>query len=389
MSDTSCADVVIVGGGLMGCAAAFFLRRRGRSVILLERDLVGQHASGVNFGNVRRQGRSLNQLELANRSRALWARLPALIGEDLEFLPSGHLRVCYRYEEVDALEAYANAPEAREIGLEVLTGSALRRRFPYLGEAVAGGTYAPFDGHANPRLAAPAFARAAKRQGVSIHERTEVAHVEKCGDFRVTTVDGRQFRAPSLLITAGAWGDRLAAQFGEAVPLTQQAPQMAVTEPVPYGLPTVLGVYTQVVEEGIYLRQIPRGNVIIGGGHRATPDMQRNLAHVDPRNTLNQLAQLRRLIPALGRLHIIRTWSGIEGYLPDAQPILGPSRRVDGLFYAFGFSGAGFQLGPGVGEVLAELITTGSTTTDLSSFSIGRFVSETVPFEDVAARPEE
>jgi sarcosine oxidase subunit beta len=83
------ADVVIVGGGFMGAAAAFFLRRRGRSVILLEQGLVGQQASGVNFGNVRRQGRFLPQLPLANRSREIWGRLKELIGEDAEFLPTG------------------------------------------------------------------------------------------------------------------------------------------------------------------------------------------------------------------------------------------------------------------------------------------------------------
>src|SRR5437867_7294642 len=89
------ADVIIVGGGIMGASAAFFLRQRGRSVILLERGLVGQQASGVNFGNVRRQGRPLFQLPLANRARDIWGRLPALLGEDCEFVPAGHMRVFY------------------------------------------------------------------------------------------------------------------------------------------------------------------------------------------------------------------------------------------------------------------------------------------------------
>src|SRR6202011_4258166 len=94
------ADVIIVGGGIMGTSAALFLRRHGKSVILLERGLIGQQASGVNFGNVRRQGRFLPQLPLANRSRAIWGRLNELLGEDAEFLPSGHIRVCYRPEQI-------------------------------------------------------------------------------------------------------------------------------------------------------------------------------------------------------------------------------------------------------------------------------------------------
>jgi sarcosine oxidase subunit beta len=91
---TAQSDVLIIGGGLMGAAAAFFLRQRGKSVTLLERDQIGQYASGVNFGNVRRQGRFLGQLALANRSFALWKRLPQLIDDDLEFIASGHMRVC-------------------------------------------------------------------------------------------------------------------------------------------------------------------------------------------------------------------------------------------------------------------------------------------------------
>ena len=370
------ADVVIVGGGIMGSAAAFFLRRRGQSVILLERDQIGQYASGVNFGNVRRQGRYLGQLELANRSYELWKRLPELIDDDLEFIASGHLRVCYREDEIAELQAYADAPEAKQLDLKIFRGDELHKRFPFLGPDVKGGSYAPHDGHANPRLAAPAFARAARRLGARIEERTEVAEVQKVGgEFSISTTDGRQFSAERLLITAGAWGQKLSAQFGEPVPLDTLGPQMAVTEPVPYALPTVIGVYTKIPEEMIYFRQIPRGNIVIGGGYRSKPDMLLRRAQVEPRSILNQFEQMRRLLPGVGNLNIIRVWSGIEGYLPDSLPVMGPSGTVDGLFYAFGFSGHGFQLGPGVGDVMAELISTGSTSTSISPFSINRFAS--------------
>ncbi|CAI8753139.1 NAD(P)/FAD-dependent oxidoreductase [Pseudomonas chlororaphis] len=372
------SDVLIVGGGLMGSAAAFFLRQRGQSVTLLERDQIGQYASGVNFGNVRRQGRYLGQLELANRSWALWKRLPELIDDDLEFIASGHMRVCYREDEIAELEAYAAAPEARQLDLKIYRGRELHERFPFLGPDVKGGSYAPHDGHANPRLAAPAFARAAVRAGARIEERTEVAEVQKVGGgFLVGTTDGRQFSAERLLITAGAWGQKLSEQFGEPVPLDTNGPQMAVTEPVPYALPTVIGVYTKIPEEVIYFRQIPRGNIIIGGGYRSKPDMLTRRAQVEPRSILNQIQQMRRLLPGVGNLNIIRVWSGIEGYLPDSLPIMGPSGQVDGLYYAFGFCGHGFQLGPGVGDVMAELIATGSTSTPIEPFSIRRFAGTT------------
>lgn len=370
------ADVIVVGGGVMGAATAFFLRQRGRSVILLERGLVGQQASGTNFGNVRRQGRYIAQLPLANRSRAIWGRLPELIGEDVEFLPTGHLRVGYRAEHVGAMESYAEEAAPYGLDLELLSANMLRERFPFLGPEAIAGSYAPHDGHANPRLAAPAFARAAVRAGAVVVEGAEVLEIQKSGeDFRVETADGRVWRAPAVQISAGAWGSRLSARFGEPVPATAKGPQMAVTEPVPYGLTPVLGVSSKDVREVIYLRQIPRGNVILGGTGHGPVDLDTIRAKVDPAVTLHQFTQLRRIVPALAALRIIRVWSGIEGYLADDLPVMGPSVKMPGLFYAFGFCGAGFQLGPGVGDVMAELIDTGATTTPIGAFGIGRFAA--------------
>ncbi len=367
------ADVVIVGGGLMGAATAFFLRRRGRSVILLERDLIGQHASGTNFGNVRRQGRFLPQLPLANRSREIWGRLPELLGEDAEFLPSGHVRVCFRAEEVGALEAHARDVRDYGLELEILSGNALRARFPFLSTAAIAGSHSPTDGHANPRLAAPAFGRAARRAGAVVQENTEVLAIEKSGeDFLVETPAGR-FRAPVVQISAGAWGGLLSARWGEPVPLVVRGPQMAVTEPMPYALEPVVGVFSAVAEEGIYLRQVRRGNIVFGGGLRGPAFADIRRAYVDPANTLRQLPHLRRVVPALAALRVIRTWSGIEGYIDDDIPVMGPSAKVPGLFYAFGFCGHGFQLGPGVGDVMAELIDTGTTITPIDPFHVARF----------------
>ena len=381
------SDVIVVGGGIMGASAAFFLRQRGCSVSLIERGLVGQQASGTNFGNVRRQGRALVQLPLANRAIEIWRGMKELLGEDVEYLQSGHLRVCYRDrpELAEKLQEYAH--EARPLGLdlEMLSGTALRSRFPFLGPDVLAGSYSPHDGHANPRLVAPAFARAAKRAGAGVFENTRVVNAEKDGeDFRVTSEDGRIFRAPVLLITAGAWTDSLSAQFGEPVRIVSRGPTMSVTEPVPYSIGPAVGVFTPVEQETVYFRQIPRGNVIIGGSFRgpAYPDLCR--AYVKPENTLSQLKQIRRLAPALQRLNIIRVWSGIEGYLPDSMPIIGPSQHTSGLHYAFGFSGAGFQLGPGVGDVMAELIATGATSTPIDAYRIERFAT-TQPLQQQSA----
>ncbi|MBI1385072.1 MAG: FAD-dependent oxidoreductase [Rhizobiales bacterium] len=368
------ADVMIVGGGLMGAATAFFLARRGRSVLLLEQGMIGQQASGVNFGNVRRQGRFLPQLPLANRSREIWGRLPSLIGEDAEFLASGHIRICYNRESLGVLEQYAEDARPYGLDLELMSANALRSRFPFLTSEAIAGSYSPHDGHANPRLAAPAFARAAVRAGAHVLEATEVAEIQKVGeDFEAVATDGRIFRAPVAMISAGAWAGRLSARFGEPVDLVARGPQMAVTEPLPYRIEPVIGVCTKVTEEGLYLRQVKRGSIVFGGGDRGPADPGTRRAYALPERLESQVRQIRRIVPALANAHIIRTWSGIEGYLPDDIPIMGPSARVSGLYYAFGFCGHGFQLGPGVGDVMAELIDRGETTTPIEPFSISRF----------------
>ena len=370
------SDVVIIGGGIMGSSAALFLSRRGRSVTLLESGLIGQQASGTNFGNTRRQGRPLDQLPLANRASDIWQRSKELLGSDIKYLESGHLRICYRDrpETAAAFEQYALDAKHCGLELETFSGAMLRKRFPFLGGDVLAGSYSARDGHANPRLVSPAFGRAAVREGARVFENTPVISVEKCGeDFRILSEEGQLFRAPVLLIAAGAWSDTLAAKFGDSIPLTSFAPTMSVTEPVTYSILPSVGVTTSKKIEDVYFRQIPRGNVIIGGSTRAPayPDIRR--AYVEPQNTLNQLQQIRRLAPALARLKIIRVWSGVEGDLPDSQPILGPSDHVSGLYYAFGFSGAGFQIGPGVGDMLAELIDTGTTDISLDPYRISRF----------------
>lgn len=374
MSETARTDVIVIGGGIMGAATAFFLRKRGLSVALIERGLIGQQASGTNFGNVRRQGRYLRQLPLANRSRQIWGKLDELLGEDVEFLATGHIRVTYNDETIAHFEEYAR--EARHYGLdlEIISGNALRDRFPFIGPEVRAGSYSPRDGHANPRLVAPAFGRAAKRAGAAVFENTEIVVVEKdSGEFRVEAADGRVFRSPQLMISAGAWANRLATQFGEPVPLVTHGPQMAVTEPLPYAIQPVLGVSTVIPHEGVYLRQVKRGNIVFGGGNRGPASADTSRAYVQPENTLSQFTQISRVVPALNRLSIIRVWSGVESYLPDDIPIMGPSAKVSGLHYAFGFCGHGFQLGPGVGDVMAELIATGRTETPIDPFAISRF----------------
>lgn len=367
-------DVIVLGGGLMGTASAYFLARRSARVTLIERNRIGTGATVASFGNIRRTGRHLSQLPLAHRSLRLWNEAEKMLGRDVEFRATGHIRLIFDDGSLADMRAYAEAARAWGLYLEELTSRDIHARFPGLGPGAIAASFSPHDGSGNPRLIAPAFADAARRLGVEIVEGAEVAAIRHTGpDFLVTTSKG-SFTAECLLNTAGAWGARIAAQFGEEVPLDARGPQMGVTEPLPYRVLPVVGIWTRDKDHGAYLRQVERGNIVFGGAaERVTVDLDPGHAVADPTRLSTQLRAAARLLPAIAQVAVIRTWSGCEGYVRDMLPVMGRSMKTPGLFHAFGFSGHGFQLGPGVGDAMAELIATGCCETPLDDFRIDRF----------------
>lgn len=381
------ADVVVVGGGLIGAWTAFFLARRGRKVVLIEKGVVGAQSSGTNFGNLRLQGRFPGQYPLSLRSQALWEDIENLIGDRCEFHQSGHLYIAFNAAEREKLEAYAAVSESYGLTIEHLGPADLTRRYPWLSTRAVAATFSPRDATANPRLVTPAVARAAKALGVEILEHCTATHARRDGaGFIVETADGRSFGSDHLVNSAGAWAGEIAEMFGESAPLFPAGPPQFVTEPFPYFLfPSV-----QAVDGTVIFRQIPRGNIILAGYPRTAADPIRNRAPVPPSKTLAAMRHLAAVVPALRHCHVIRVWSGIEGYLPDMIPVIGPSATTEGLFHAFGFCGHGFQIGPGVGLCLSEMICDGRTETPLEPFSIARFrgtVAEDEKFRREFDRP--
>lgn len=358
--------VIVLGGGLMGTATAFFLARRGIAVTLIDKGRIGAGATVASFGNIRRSGRYLPQMPLAHRSLALWNDLERLLGRDVEFRATGHLRLIFEPEGLDLMRRFA--ADARPWGLELeeLTPHEIHRRFPGLGPDAIGASFSPQDGSANPRLIAPAFADAAAALGTVIVDQAEIYSID---DFTVRTSRGT-FTADAMVNCAGAEGAAIAARFGEPVPIAVLGPQMGVTEPLPHRILPVVGVWSAA--HGAYLRQVERGNVVFGGASERTP-VADGRAHIDPARLPAQLREVVRLVPALRDVAVIRQWSGAEGYVADGLPVMGASGTTPGLFHAFGFCGHGFQLGPGVGDAMAELVATGRCSTPLEPFSIARF----------------
>lgn len=367
-------EAIILGGGLMGTASAFFLARRGVRVTLIERGHIGAGATVASFGNIRRSGRALSQLPLARRSLDLWNRAEALLGRDVEFRATGHLRLIFDAEGLADMRQFADSARPHGLALQTLEPDEIRRRFPGLGPEAIAASFSPEDGSANPRLVAPAFAAAAASAGAQLVEQASVERISRTAQgFTVSTTRG-SFGAEVLLNCAGAQGTAIAAQFNEPVPLEQYGPQMGVTEPLPHRILPVVGVWSRA--HGAYLRQVERGNVVFGGAVARVPvDLATGFARADPARLPAQLAAVVRLVPALRDVAVIRQWSGCEGYVADGLPVMGPSSTTPGLFHAFGFCGHGFQIGPGVGDAMAELIATGACETPIEAFAPGRFAA--------------
>jgi sarcosine oxidase, subunit beta len=368
------ADVAVIGGGLVGSSAALRLRTMGFSVVLLDKGFCGAQASGVNYGGVRRQGRPPEQLPLSQRSHAIWPHLKALIGIDGEFLRSGHLKLARTGADMSTLEAYATHFACFGLDLELIGHNQLRERFGITGNVV-GGSFCPGDGHANPRLVASGFAAAARCAGVKVLENTPVTGAVRNGDGFTLEAGEVMLKAPVVINSAGAWADAFARDFGEPVPLQRTYPSMVVTEP----LDPFLGVNIGMEGGGIYARQVARGNVIVGG-ERAQPLTDPDYSRPRSDGVLAIMRRASDLFSGLRHAHAIRFWSGTEATMPDNNPVIGPSSTTSGLIHAFGFSGAGFQIAPGVGDVLAELVRDGKTSTPIEAFSIRRF-------KNVAATP--
>jgi sarcosine oxidase subunit beta len=362
-------DVAIIGGGLMGTSAALELRRQQRSVVVLEQGWCGAQASGVNYGGVRRQGRAACQLPLSQRAHAIWRRLEQTIGSDGEYIASGHLKLARGDADMQELIAYREMAAAYGLELELLESGDLRRRYPWIGDKAYGASLCAEDGHANPRLIAAAFARAAEQAGARLLQQSAVLECSFDGNYFVLINSrGERVRSRFLLNCSGAWGKEIAERFGETVAEQAVYPNMCVTEP----LPPLMNLSLGVVGGAFYARQVERGNVVLGGG-RGIGNLALDATRPRASSSFKALAALTEMVPALRHALVIRTWSGVEGETPDHQPVIGASATTPGLLHAFGFSGAGFQLAPAVGEVLAELVTKGESSTPIDAFSIKRF----------------
>ncbi|MDQ0390505.1 NAD(P)/FAD-dependent oxidoreductase [Labrys monachus] len=376
------SDVIVIGGGLAGCATAFYLAADGVAVTLLERSDLNTFASGSNAGSLHAQiphdpfvtkGEAWARvfsptIGLLSRSIAMWRELPAVLGTDLEIGLKGGLLVAPDERQMRDIERKVVFERAEGLNVELLDRPALRRLAPYLADHIVGGAFCPDEGKANPFLIAPAFAAAARRLGVEIRRHTDVRGIEReRGGFAVTTDKG-VFRAGRVVNAAGAEAGRIASMLGIDLADVQGFPiQASATEQVGPLVPHLL-YYTG---EKLTLKQNGVGTLLIGGGWPARPG-RHGVPIADPVSLARNLAVAVSVVPALAGVRVVRTWAAIVNGTDDWKPILGEMPGAPGFFVNF-FPWMGFTAGPIAARIVASMVQgrTPPVDVDLTPFLPG------------------
>lgn len=364
------ADVLIIGGGLMGFATALQLAMRGARSLVIEKDSPGRHASGVNAGGLRRLNRHPAEIPLAVAAAEMWQHIERLVGADCDARFPGQVRVAENAQDMEKLEARATFVTA--LGYqheELINRDTLYQLVPALAPHCLGALLCRGDGYARPFHALTAFRHKASALGVRYRHSLEVTAIENQGaEWCAHTREGN-FCAPVLVNCAGAWSNVIAESLGEPVPLAPKAPMMMVTERLPHFIDPVVGAAGRKLS----FKQMQNGTVLIGGAHLAELDLDRQRTQMNWKKLSVSARSVLSLFPQLKNVRIVRTWAGIEAFMPDGIPVIGPSSKAAGVFHAFGFSAHGFQLAPIVGKIMAQLILDGTTDLPIAPFSIERF----------------
>lgn len=365
-------EVVVIGGGVIGCASAYELSKRGASVAIVEAGEVASVASGASAGGVRQQGRDPRELTIAIRAIARWPYLTEELGANLDYRQGGHLTLIEREEDLPGLQQSVRSQQERGLGIEVIYGDDLREIAPGIAPTMLAGAWCPTDGHAMPILVTKAFCRAAQRNGASLYERTGVTGL-RVEAGRLTAVETTAGTIPcqAALIAAGAWSAELARLVGVELPIETHALQMMVSDPMPPLLKPVIGC----VGKRLSLKQLPSGAYLLGGGWPGVVEQAERFGRVRAASMAGSAAHGGAVYLPLLQARVVRTWTGLEAIAADEVPILGPIPGVEGLSVACGFSGHGFALSPEIGALMAELITTGRTSIPIDALGLARFAA--------------
>ncbi|MDR3363546.1 MAG: FAD-binding oxidoreductase [Clostridiales Family XIII bacterium] len=367
------ADAIVIGGGVMGCAAAYRLAKEGLSVLLLEKTEICADASGRNAGGVRQSARDVRELPLAMYGvQNIWPALGEELGVDVEYVREGNLRLGRTEAHLEKLKALAES--SKKVGLDVrmVTGDEAREICPYMSDDVLGASWCPTDGYANPLHTTIGFYRKALAYGaVAVTGVTVLGLGKAKGRIRYVYTDNGVYEAGRVLVAAGYASRAIVNTVGIDVPVEREDEEVFVTEQLPPMFDQVLGT----AEADFYGHQTKHGSFLLGGVSGLQHFTSNHDDHPTEAYTAPSLVRgIIRFFPSFANVKIIRCWSGQFDTCVDGVPVISNVEEAPGLTLAFAFTGHGFGISPAVSIAVKELMLDGaSTSIDISGLRYDRF----------------
>ena len=373
MIEKRTADVIIIGGGIMGCATAYRLAKRGVDVLVLEKKEIGNGGSCRNAGGVRQSARDPKELPLAMYAvKNIWPTLGEELGVNVEYHQGGNLRLGLTESDIKVLENHTAKSTKLGLDVKMISGDEAREICPYMSKEVIAASWCATDGHANPLTTTLGFYRKALELGVTFITGVHVNEIVKVkGRARKVITDDGVYEADNILLCAGYESRRIANTVGIDAPVERQFNEVLVTEAQPKMFDVMIGV----AGGEFYGHQSEHGSFVLGGNSGLQAFTSNNDNFVTNSLTAPSISRgIIKYFPVLKNCKVVRTWSGWYDQCIDVLPIIDNVKEVPGLTLGFGFSGHGFGISPAVSIALSELILDGeSKTIDISQLKYDRF----------------
>lgn len=370
------SDVIIIGSGAVGNAAAYFLSLAGLSVTVLEKDTVGNGSSVRNGGQNKMNTRGEPELSLGMYGvTEIWPRLQEELDIDIEFRKTGGYRNALTEDEAENMKKFWPIAKKYGMHIEYLDGKELRKRVPQFSDHIICAAHCEEDTWSNPLKTTLALYSKARSLGARYYDHEKAVTIEtvKGRAKRVITECGHIYEADKICITACFGSRALLNSVSLDVPFTHALCEIFVTEPVP----KILDEIFIGSKGGYYGTQTMHGSIVMGGGSRIGA-FQREGNHVEyrltPDNVPSGIKGLTELFPCLENIKIIRSWSGWHDRTPDDMCCIEAIDEIPGLYAACGFSGHGFGISAPVGKVVSELVLEQPLGADISKLKFNRFM---------------
>lgn len=415
------ADVVVIGGGIIGAFAAYYMAKRGMKVALVEKGRVGAEQSSRNWGWCRQQNRDARELPMATKSLDLWEQFTAETGEVTGFQRCGLLYLSNSEKELEGWARWGEFAHTVDVKTQMLTADEAAQRGRATGKAWKGGVFAPTDGTADPSRAAPAVVRALMKLGGTVHQGCAARGVEtEGGRLSAVVTEKGTIRTKVAVLAGGAWASSFCRQYGIRFPqaaIRQTVLSVATNgKDIPAALHTTGVSMTRRVDGGYTLAISGRGrvdptpqllrfapqflpmfqrrwrNLAPGGlegvrsGHEGwsrwrldKPTPMERMRVLDPKVDASVVSLTYKraveLVPELKQSSVSAAWAGYVDSTPDGVPGIGEMSNLPGFVLAAGFSGHGFGIGPGAGHLIADIVSGAEPIVDPRPYHPDRFLS--------------